>query len=105
MKDYILALTTCPESRCEQLARTLVEKKLCACVNIISGVKSIYFWKDEITMDSESILLIKTETKLSKKLRNIIIENHPYDLPEFITINIDSGSKEYLDWITANLLE
>ena len=48
MPEYVVALTTCPVDKSEDLARSLVEEKVCACVNIISGVKSIYHWKDEI---------------------------------------------------------
>ncbi|TFG34417.1 divalent-cation tolerance protein CutA [Candidatus Thorarchaeota archaeon] len=104
MKEYIIALTTCSESESHQLARILLDKQVCACVNIIPGVKSAYYWKKEIIMDSESILLIKTEAKFEDILKNAIIENHPYELPEFIVLDIKSGSKNYLDWISASLL-
>jgi periplasmic divalent cation tolerance protein len=104
MKEYILALTTCPESNSQALARLLIEKRICTCVNIISEVTSIYRWKSEIETDKESILLIKTEARFQNLLENTIIENHSYEVPEVIFIDVKSGSKNYLDWISANLL-
>ena len=105
MKEYIVALTTCPAVQGHSLARILVDKQVCACVNIIPGVRSFYYWNDKITEDSEVILLIKTEAKLEKMLQDAVFENHPYELPEFIVLDIKSGSKNYLDWISANILK
>ena len=98
-----MAMTTCPEKKGHELAHILVEKQLCACVNVIQGVKSLYFWRGEIVEDSEVILLIKTEARFEENLRSAIIENHPYEIPEFIVFIIGSGSKNYLDWISATL--
>ncbi len=103
MKKYILAMTALPESKGQEMARILVEKKVCACVNIIPSVRSVYVWEGKTTTDSEVILLIKTEERLEEVLKDTIIENHPYELPEFIVVDIKSGSKDYLDWITDNL--
>jgi periplasmic divalent cation tolerance protein len=105
MKEYILALSTCPESKSQALAQLLVERKVCACVNIISKVTSIYHWKNKIETDTESILLMKTEARFQDILENTIIENHPYEVPEIIFVAIKSGSKDYLDWISSNLLK
>ncbi|MHA2152181.1 MAG: divalent cation tolerance protein CutA, partial [Candidatus Thorarchaeota archaeon] len=54
MSEYMVALTTCPKDKSDKLARSLVEDKVCACVNIVSSVKSIYHWKEEIVTDEES---------------------------------------------------
>ncbi len=104
MKEYILAMTTCPESNSQELARILVEKRVCACVNIIPNITSIYHWKNEIVTDAESILIIKTEAGFEERLENTIMENHPYEVPEFIVLDIRTGSKNYLDWISASLM-
>ena len=98
-----MALTTCSEKKGQELAHILVEKQVCACVNVITGVKSHYFWKKEIVEDSEVILLMKTEAKLEEALKHTIIKHHPYELPEFIVFKIESGSKNYLEWISAYL--
>lgn len=98
-----MAITTCSEMKGHEMARILVEKQVCACVNLIPGVKSHYFWREEIVEDSEVILLMKTEARLEEALKQTIIENHPYELPEFIVFEIKSGSKNYLEWISTNL--
>ncbi|UCE09205.1 MAG: divalent-cation tolerance protein CutA [Candidatus Thorarchaeota archaeon] len=102
MENYILALTTCPPDKAEDLARILVDGRFCACVNIVSGVRSIYHWKDKVETDTESILLIKTEKRLQDRLWDAIRDNHPYEVPEFVVIPIQGGSKAYLEWISTS---
>ncbi len=103
MTEYIVALTTCPETKGQDLAHILIEKQVCACVNVFPRIKSYYFWKKEIVEDSEVLLLMKTEAKFEEILRDTIIQNHPYELPEFVVFDIKSGSKDYLEWISTNL--
>jgi periplasmic divalent cation tolerance protein len=105
MKKYILAMTTCPESTSKNLARILVERRVCACVNTIPHVESIYHWKHEVVTDIESILIMKTESQFVDALRETVLEHHPYEVPEFIVLNLESGSKAYLDWISMSILE
>ena len=103
MPDYVVALTTCPVDISSKLARVLVEKRVCACVNIIPRVMSIYHWKDEITEDEESILLMKTEVDHQEALWEVIKNEHPYDVPEFVVLPITWGSQDYLDWISQSI--
>jgi periplasmic divalent cation tolerance protein len=103
MKQYILAMTTCPESMSQDLARVLVEKRVCACVNMISNVSSIYHWKNKVVADTETILFMKTESQLEDALKKAIEEHHPYEVPEFVVLNIKSGSQNYLDWISDSV--
>ncbi len=100
MSRHIVALTACPESKAEGIASKLVEDRLCACVNIVHNVTSIYRWKGEIHNDKEAILIIKTENRLRETLRDAIKRVHPYELPEFVVVPIDGGSREYLEWIS-----
>lgn len=104
MTEYILALTTCPAKEAEVLARKLVETKACACVNIVEKVRSIYWWKDKIEDERESIMLIKTEKRNREKLWKTIENNHSYDVPEFIVLPIVDGSPDYLRWISGSIL-
>lgn len=103
MSEYVVALTTCPMKISEELARTLVEKRACACVNIIPKVTSIYHWKNEIVEDNESILIMKTEAKYVEKLWESLKQEHPYDVPEYVVLPIEWGSQDYLAWITENV--
>ena len=102
--NYYIALTTCPNPEiAQQLARGVVAQQLAACVNIIPAIQSIYPWQGEITQDNESLLLMKTQLQQLGELELYIQTHHPYELPEFITFTVKSGSKAYLDWITNSL--
>lgn len=102
--NYCIALTACPNPDvATQLARQVVEQQLAACVNIIPAVQSIYQWQGKIEQENESLLIMKTEQQYIASLESFIQNHHPYEVPEFITTTIESGSKAYLDWITASL--
>jgi len=102
----IAVLVTIPSKDAEPLAKMLLEERVCACVNIISGVKSLFWWKGKMDEAQESILIIKTKETLFAKLRTLIKNNHPYETPEIIGFKIDNINQEYLDWLNkeANAL-
>ena len=105
MEEYILALSTCKGQDAERIAQTLVEKKLCACVNVIPGMLSIYHWKGEIEREEEALLLMKTVEARKEDLFSALKEIHLYEVPEFIILPIRGGSVDYLDWIARNTRE
>ena len=96
---YVVALTTCPNMRvAKKLAKTILDAKLGACVNILPGLTSYYWWKGKMKEGTELLLLIKTTEKNVKMLGKTIRDNHPYELEEFITLPV-GGSKKYFDWV------
>lgn len=98
--EYILVLCTINDmNKAKEISGKLVREKLAACVNIIPKISSIYFWKDEIVEDEEYLMLIKTKNILFDELKQRIIELHPYEVAEVVSLKIDNGSKAYLDWI------
>ena len=100
MTDKIVVLSTCASSEeAEKVARTLVEKKLAACVNILPAVRSIYRWKGAIEDDQETLLLIKSSRALFGDLRAEIEKLHSYEIPEAIAIPIVDGLERYLEWM------
>jgi periplasmic divalent cation tolerance protein len=104
MTDKLLVLTTAgsePEAR--EIAQTLVERRLAACVNIVSRIQSIYRWEDKVEEIDEYLLLIKTVKSREEQVRAAIRELHSYDLPETIGIPIESGSAEYLKWLSHSV--
>lgn len=104
LKTYSLVLCTCPEGEsAAQLAESLVEARLAACVNILPNVLSIYRWQGKITRDAERLLLIKTEAALFPALKEHLLARHPYEIPEIIAVPIGDGLPAYLDWISACL--
>ncbi len=102
--DYIVVYITVPDFETgKKIAKTLVEEKLAACVNITSQINSIYFWQGNIEDDTEHLLIIKTRKDVFEKLENRVKELHPYTVPEIIAMPIVLGSKDYLNWIDETL--
>lgn len=99
----IVLTTVSADSDAVELARTLVEQRLVACVNIVAGVTSVYRWKDGVEQDDEQMLVIKTTTDLVEALQARLRELHPYELPEFVVIKVTGGSEAYLSWLCGSV--
>ena len=99
-----IVLTSCGNvEEAAALARALVERRLAACVNIVPGVRSLYWWDDKVQDDAEVLLVMKTDAARLEALEAAVGELHSYDLPEVVALAIDSGSAAYLRWIGASL--
>ena len=97
--DVRVVLCTCPPEHAERIARTMLEERLVACVNIVSGVKSLYWWKGEIQDESETMLVIKTPSESYAQLERRLIEIHPYQVPEVLSLEVVDGSRSYISWV------
>ena len=96
----VITLVTCPDyDKAESIARELVETRLAACVNIVSGIRSVYRWEGKVQSEGECLLIIKSVDTLLKKLEKKIQEIHPYDTPEFVVVDTEYVSKEYAKWV------
>ncbi len=85
------------------IARTLVEEKLAACVNVAPAVESIYWWQGKLEQSLEYVLMIKTTADKVDSLRERLFAMHPYELPEFVVLAVEGGSEAYLAWIRDSL--
>lgn len=84
----------------------LLKKKLCACVNIIDGVNSIYFWppkSDKLQEADETILLIKTVKENFAQINKEILELHSYELPCIFSIDVDEVDSKYYNWLKKQI--
>ena len=98
--DVVLVLTTLGASAdADAFARTLVEERLAACVNVLPLMSSTYRWKGAIERDDERQLVIKTTRDRVEALRARLEALHSYELPEFVVLRVDDGSERYLRWI------
>ena len=95
-------MTAASETEAENIAKSLVEHKLAACVSL-SPIRSIYTWQGEIHSESEWQLVIKTDLAKFEALKTKVQELHSYEVPEIIGIEIVAGSEAYLNWIGASL--
>ena len=97
---FIVVFVTCGSEReALKIAHSLVEKRLAACVNLVSMVRSIYQWEGKIWDEKEWILIIKTQNKSFKKLEKNVKSLHSYSVPEIIGLPIIEGSSSYLKWL------
>ena len=101
---HLVALCTCPPDKAASIARELVRRRLCACVNIVPGLLSVYAWKGAVEEDNESLLLIKTRDDRLAALESAIREIHPYEIFELIACRIENGHEPYLHWIDESVL-
>jgi len=106
MTDKIVILCTCAsEAQADQLARTLVDERLAACVNVLPPIRSIYRWKDAVESAEEWLLLIKSSRQLFPQIRSTVERLHTYEVPELIAMSIVDGAPAYLAWLGGNLKE
>ncbi len=104
MTDARIILTTVPlHENALNLARTLVSEHLAACVNITASVESIYRWEGKIEQGLEYLLLTKTTADKVDALHERLLQLHPYEVPEFLVLPVESGSDKYLTWIRESV--
>ncbi|PCI53558.1 MAG: divalent-cation tolerance protein CutA [Methylophilaceae bacterium] len=102
--DIIVVLTHVPDQICaERIANALITAKLAACVNIGSACQSVYEWENKIEMQTEVPLHIKTKQHCYAKIEALILEMHPYELPDIIVLNVHGGLNRYLQWLNKQL--
>jgi periplasmic divalent cation tolerance protein len=98
-QPIIILVTAGSAENAETIARALVSERLAACVNVFSGLRSIYRWQGDITADSECMLLIKTVRGRFDAVESRVKSLHDYELPEVVALDVVEGSKPYLDWL------
>ncbi len=105
MEDQaIVVLVTAPDLETgREIGRILVEKKLAACVNILSPVNSLFTWEGKLNDEQEGLLIIKSRLSIFQdRLLPAIIELHPYQVPEVLALPVLAGNPAYLDWISES---
>lgn len=100
--DTLLVFTNLPDrGTALALARSLVDAKLAACVNVLGGCTSIYRWQGETETAEEVTVLIKTRAALYDEMERAIRTQHPYAVPEVVAVPVSHGLPAYLEWVAA----
>ena len=100
MTDKRIVLSTAgSQEEAKRIANALVERHLAACVNIVPGLESVYWWEGKIESAGEWLLVMKTTTATFPRLRDALLELHSYSLPECIVLAVEDGSRTYLKWL------
>jgi periplasmic divalent cation tolerance protein len=102
MKTFVVLITAPQGREPRRLAKLLLEKKLCACVNIIKSVDSFFWWKGKIDRALESLLVVKTRKDRLAPLIKAVKAAHSYAVCEIIALPIMAGNKDYLNWIAVS---
>jgi periplasmic divalent cation tolerance protein len=100
--SLIVLCTLDDADKAKTIARTLVEEKLAACVSLLPGATSIYFWEGKLQESAEILLVIKTRSPLWKRLRSRLKALHPYKTPEIVGIKMQKTDRKYADWLKTN---
>jgi len=103
MNFILVYITAKDKEQALSIGRALVQERLCACVNIIDSMTSIYEWEGQINTDNEAVLIAKTVSEKFDSLQKRVKELHTYTCPCIISIPISNGSAQYLHWLKSEL--
>lgn len=104
MSEHIILYITFPTSeQAETIAELFIKQKLIACANIMPPHKAIYEWEDKICNENEVVLLAKTREDKFEEIKTLTEQNHPYDLPCIVCVEISDANKDFLEWIDRSL--
>jgi periplasmic divalent cation tolerance protein len=96
----VFVYTTYPSIvEAQEAGRALVEQRLCACVNILPGMVSYYWWQDAVERGEEAVMIVKTRAALSERVATAIKDMHSYSVPAIIVIPLESVDQPYLEWL------
>ena len=102
MERAVFVYTTYPSIvEAEKAGRALVEQRLAACVNILPGMVSHYWWEGKIDRGKETVMIIKTRAALAQQVSLAVKEMHSYSTPAILVLPIESVDQGYLDWLLA----
>jgi periplasmic divalent cation tolerance protein len=102
LERAVLLYTTYPSIvEAEQAGRALVERRLCACVNILPGMVSLYWWQGNIDRGEEVVMIIKTRASLAEPVRAAVKQMHSYSTPAILVLPVETVDPAYQAWIMA----
>jgi periplasmic divalent cation tolerance protein len=102
MQETVLVYTTWPSAgEAEAAGRRLVEQKLCACINILPAMVSVYAWEGKIERAEEAVMILKTARNRAAELMAAVRAAHPYDTPAILEIPVAGIDPGYSAWIAA----
>jgi len=101
MQYYLVYITTEDMAEARSIGKTLISKKLVACVNMLENMESMFLWEGAFQHEQEVVLIAKTKEPLLDELIEKVKEIHSYDCPCIVSMPLTSGNQAFLDWIDA----
>jgi periplasmic divalent cation tolerance protein len=102
-QKVVIFITAGTDEEAEKIAEVLLKQRRAACVNIVPGVSSRFWWKGHLDSDKENLLIVKAKASLLDEIIALVKGIHTYDVPEVIALPIIGGNSDYLDWIDKEL--
>ncbi len=97
---YLVVLVTVADGdQAHRIASELLSRRKAACVNIVPGVSSLFWWQGKLDSAQESILIIKTKASVLDELVALVRQLHSYEVPEIVALPIVGGNQDYLEWV------
>jgi periplasmic divalent cation tolerance protein len=104
-RSYIVVFITVNDTEeAQKIAKALVKRRQAACVNIMPGVTSHFWWKDKLDTAAECLVIAKSKESLLPEIIKSVRKIHSYSIPEIIALPIIDGSREYLEWIDSEVI-
>lgn len=102
MQRAMMVYVTYPAlAEAERAGRAIVERRLAACVNILPGMVSHYWWEGKLERGEEAVAIFKTRAGLAEAVAEAVRASHPYATPAIVFLPVEGGDAVYLDWIEA----
>ena len=98
-EEIVVFVTSPGVEEAQRIADVLLAQKKAACVNVIPGIKSFFWWQGKRESETEVLMILKSRAALLPELIELVKKNHPYDVPEIIALPIIGGLPDYLEWI------
>lgn len=103
MAALVVVTTVGTEEQANLIASELVVRRHASCVNVVTGLRSVYRWQGKICRDTEFLLIVKTLETEYPAVEAAIQELHSYELPEILAFKVCRGEQNFLNWIGASL--
>ena len=97
--DVRILLVTAPAAAVDTLVAAVLDARLAACVNVLPGARSLFWWDGARDEAKESLLVLKTRAELVARATTTLVDAHPYDVPEVLVLPVVGGHEPYLRWV------
>ena len=99
----VIFITTSNKKEAKRIASGILKNKLAACVNIVGGIESLFWWQGKIDSAKEALLIVKSKKQNLDKIIRLVKSLHSYDVPEIIALPVTGGYKPYLRWVDESV--
>ncbi len=103
MEVLRVVFVSAPKGKAETIAKAIADFRMAACVSIIPGVKSYYWWEDKLEKADEELIIIKTTERKVEALIDFVKKHHPNEIPEILTLPVAEGLPAYVSWVIEEM--